>query len=100
MRRILLVVLFITMAGCSVGGGVRNEEQSDDQIPIVTPPEEESPGEAVPITETPQVKAAPTLSNLGMAPELTNEVWINSTEALRLADLRGKVVLLEMWTFG
>ncbi len=33
------------------------------------------------------------------APELANEVWINS-RPLRLADLRGKVILLEFWTFG
>jgi thiol-disulfide isomerase/thioredoxin len=40
------------------------------------------------------------LSDLGPAPELTNEVWLNVDTPLRLADLRGKVVLLEMWTFG
>ena len=40
------------------------------------------------------------LPNLGPAPELTNEVWLNTDEPLRLADLRGKVVLLDMWTFG
>ena len=33
------------------------------------------------------------------APEFTNETWINS-EPLRLADLRGKVVLIEFWTYG
>lgn len=33
------------------------------------------------------------------APELTNAVWINS-RPLRLADLRGKVILLEFWTHG
>ena len=33
------------------------------------------------------------------APEFTNETWINS-EPLRLKDLRGKVVLIEFWTYG
>jgi thiol-disulfide isomerase/thioredoxin len=40
------------------------------------------------------------LPDLGSAPELTNETWLNVDSPLRLADLRGKVVLLEMWTFG
>jgi hypothetical protein len=38
--------------------------------------------------------------DLGEAPELGNEIWINVPEPLRLADLRGKVVLIDMWTFG
>jgi len=33
------------------------------------------------------------------APEISNEVWINSP-SLRLANLRGKVVLMEFWTHG
>ena len=37
---------------------------------------------------------------LGQAPELENEVWLNVEQPLRIADLRGKVVLLDMWTFG
>jgi hypothetical protein len=40
------------------------------------------------------------LENLGPAPELENEVWLNVDAPLRLANLRGKVVLLDMWTFG
>lgn len=40
------------------------------------------------------------LPDLGAAPELTNDVWLNVDEPLQLADLRGKVVALEMWTFG
>lgn len=40
-----------------------------------------------------------TLRDLGPAPELTNEVWLNVDAPLRLADLRGKVVAIEMWTF-
>ena len=39
------------------------------------------------------------LKDEGIAPELTNEVWLNTETPLRLADLRGKVILLEMWTF-
>jgi thiol-disulfide isomerase/thioredoxin len=33
------------------------------------------------------------------APEIANEVWLNS-ETSRLSELRGKVVLVEFWTFG
>ena len=40
------------------------------------------------------------LPDLGEAPELTSQVWLNTDAPLRLADLRGNVVLLEMWTFG
>jgi thiol-disulfide isomerase/thioredoxin len=44
-------------------------------------------------------KAAP-LPDLGAAPELANDVWLNTETQLRLENLRGKVVGLEMWTFG
>lgn len=40
------------------------------------------------------------LRDWGSAPELQNAVWINTERPLRLTDLRGKVVLLEMWTLG
>ena len=40
------------------------------------------------------------LQSLGPAPELENEVWINTDSPLRLVDLRGQVVLLDMWTYG
>ena len=33
------------------------------------------------------------------APEITNKTWLNS-QPKRLTDLRGKVVLVEFWTFG
>jgi len=46
----------------------------------------------------PKINAS--LPDLGPAPELTNETWLNVSSPLRLADLRGKVVALEMWTFG
>ena len=39
------------------------------------------------------------LTDFGPAPELAGSIWINTSAPLRLADLRGRVVLLEMWTF-
>ncbi len=50
-------------------------------------------------SESPMPKLAP-LPDLGSAPELGNTSWLNVAAPLRLADLRGKVVIVEMWTFG
>ncbi len=49
--------------------------------------------------DSPMLKTA-SLPDLGLAPELTNDTWLNVDAPLRLADLRGKVVIVEMWTFG
>ena len=40
------------------------------------------------------------LEDLGPAPELENDVWLNTDGPLRLEELSGKVILLDMWTFG
>jgi hypothetical protein len=53
-------------------------------------------------THTP-VEAQQTAAHLrdfGRAPEFHAGIWLNTNTPLPLADLRGKVVLLEMWTFG
>ena len=42
----------------------------------------------------------PSYPDHGPAPELQNTVWLNTDQALHLADLKGKVILLDMWTFG
>lgn len=51
-------------------------------------------------TQTPATTNAASLPDLGPAPELTNDTWLNVDSPLRLADLRGKVVIIDMWTFG
>ena len=59
------------------------------------------------VQEDPPMNAARTerveaseLPDLGLAPELQNEIWLNVDQPLRLSELRGSVVALEMWTFG
>lgn len=44
--------------------------------------------------------SSPDLPDYGLAPEFTNTVWLNTDGPLTLADLRGKVVAVDMWTFG
>lgn len=48
----------------------------------------------------PPVMNSSSLPDYGPAPEFVNDVWLNTDKPLRLADLRGKVVAVDMWTFG
>ena len=60
-------------------------------------------GGAAGTNATPQTQGAgvirANLRDYGAAPELNNTVWLNTPAPLKLADLRGQVVLLSMWTF-
>jgi hypothetical protein len=40
------------------------------------------------------------LEDLGPAPEIKGSTWLNTNTELRLVDLKGKVVLIDFWTFG
>ena len=97
MWRGLLLVVMVFLAGCISGGqqAVNEGSSVQDEGEHTFPTETQTP-----VSPTLEPAMKPTLTNLGPAPELSNEVWINSVGPLRLADLRGKVVLLEMWTFG
>ena len=75
------------MAGAS-------DEPQDHTATVEESGEALSPG---PTAE--QLELLAKLRPQGEAPELLNEVWLNS-EPLKLADLRGKVVLVEFWTYG
>ena len=96
----ILLVLVVFLVGCSArveqlpieSGGTSNFDPDSTSI--------SSPTQASDSEAEDESHPSPVLPNQGPAPELTNEVWLNTDHPLRLADLRGKVVLLEMWTFG
>lgn len=70
MRLYLLSLILLTLAGC------------------------------VPISSNERTPEDISYPDLGPARELTSNTWLNTDNILRLADLRGKVVLIDMWTFG
>jgi thiol-disulfide isomerase/thioredoxin len=49
---------------------------------------------------TPTLIPAAIVPDLGPAPEIENETWLNTDTPLPLSSLRGKVVLIEFWTLG
>ncbi len=88
MKTYLLIIglILAAVAGCTAGN-VSGQSSNLDAAAL------ENQQQAPPLSKV-------NWKNLGEAPELSNTVWLNTDETLRLADLRGKVVLLEMWTFG
>ncbi|NJN54438.1 MAG: redoxin domain-containing protein, partial [Anaerolineae bacterium] len=62
---------------------------------VPTPPD--TLAAEIPMEETPMKADLP---DLGPAPEFKNDTWLNSEVPISLASLRGKVVLVEFWTFG
>lgn len=78
MRNFIFGLLALILFGCA------SRQQSDIE----------------PQAEDPAMPNLALLPDLGPAPELTNTTWLNVDSPLRIADLRGKVVMVEMWTFG
>lgn len=97
MKRWWIGLVMVVLSACGgLGGGQRDAVgQGGDGVGGMA--EREAPVEAP--TESP-TEIAVALEDYGPAPELSNEVWLNTDKPLRLADLTGKVVLVDMWTFG
>ena len=88
MKKVILLFLTFMLTACS-GDIVEVESISSASV-------DQQLDAALELEEFPEVS----LENLGPAPELENEIWLNTDGPLRLANLRGQVVLLDMWTFG
>ena len=88
MKHWFLCLVVLALAAC--GGGTSSFGAAQDE-PSDTRGESAEPTIA---------RVEVTLEDYGAAPELNNEVWLNTDQPLRLADSRGKVVLIDFWTFG
>jgi thiol-disulfide isomerase/thioredoxin len=86
----LSMILPLLITSCGPVSSVQRVLSVDPLVPEIDPTGE--------IGESMQTKS--NLPDLGPAPELENKVWLNVDAPLRLSDLRGKVVLLDMWTLG
>lgn len=90
-----LLLISIT-AACSIGSfgyvPVDGEKNPETSLETETASENGNPESFSPVEANLQV--------YGVAPDFHGSTWLNTKQAINMADLRGKVVLLEMWTFG
>jgi hypothetical protein len=97
MRLLGLIVLLVAavLIGLAAWAWLRGLSANALSLPA---PAEPAPIEQDQAAEEAASLRAPTPSG-PVAPELVSDTWLNSTP-LSAADLRGKVVLIEFWTFG
>jgi hypothetical protein len=92
-RLFVMSIVALLLVGCSGAiAGLSGRPAQDSRLA--------SPSETYKVPATQPNKTETPLENYGPAPELTNEIWLNTKGPLRFSELRGKVVLLDMWTFG
>ena len=106
MRWLILLMTSVLLGACAasiepqatpIGSPPPREPTAADRVDSTAPASPTSEPASKP-TSVPAFRA--NLPDLGVAPELNNEVWLNTDQPLRLAGLQGKVVLIDMWTFG
>ena len=85
-------VLVMLVSACSSRSGLHAADIA--QVPPSLEPQGARAGPPTPE----QLNLLKNLKSQGAAPELFNQVWLNSPP-LKLADLRGKVVVVDFWTF-
>ena len=100
-----LFLSILWLAACSTPIQERSSTFADDPAPAAQTSgilATRAPSTDAVASEMPPEKTSPRadLEDFGPAPELENQVWLNTEEPLRLANLSGKVVLVDMWTFG
>jgi len=111
------VLLVLTACSSSESGltaeSAKNAEEKEEVVmetavststaesltPTVQPPDSPTAQPTATLLPTQELVRAD-FPNLGIAPEIANEVWVNADEPVTLASQRGKVVLVEFWTFG
>lgn len=117
MRRAWFLILLLTaVVACqatqddtttTIVDSVAEESTAGDSAEIASSPTD-TPTQVAP-TDTPAPTADPNaellqiaseLPVLGVAPDITNDQWLNTDESMTLEGQRGKVVLIEFWTFG
>ena len=98
-------LLILLLAACSVSETSVVEKTNGAEEVLVLATEsavvgEMEEAEVVPVSPTATEAVMLQLPDLGAAPELVNETWLNTDAPVTIASQRGKVILLEFWTFG
>jgi len=106
MRILIPVLLAMLASGCVVLENnpallnpVETQQAPENTLEITVRTIDVVPTQTALLPTATQVNKS-SLEDYGPAPEIKNDIWLNVEGPLRLADLGGKVVLLEMWTFG
>jgi thiol-disulfide isomerase/thioredoxin len=98
--RVSVILIFIVvLVACTTQESAETTATQPTAEPEVIVAEKEQTVPA-PITPSPTQTPIPSLPILYAAPPIDNEIWINNDAGQSLAALRGKVVLVEFWTFG